>query len=73
MAQHEILTHVQAILDGTNYTVWAQSMRSFLKGRKLWLYVTGARARYSASVLDRATTVRFLLRQEIREVPSRKQ
>jgi hypothetical protein len=41
MAQNEILTHIHATLDGTNYTVWSQSMRSFLKGRKLWLYVTG--------------------------------
>jgi len=32
-----------------------------------------AKARYSASVLERATTDCFLLRQEIREVPSRKQ
>jgi len=41
MARNEILTHIHATLDGTNYTVWSQSMRSFLKDRKLWLYVTG--------------------------------
>ena len=41
MAQNEILHHVQTVLDGTNYMVWSQSMRSFLKGCKLWLYVTG--------------------------------
>jgi len=41
MAQNKILTHIHDILDGTNYIVWSQSMRSFLKGRKLWLYVTG--------------------------------
>ena len=41
MAQNEILHHIQAILDGTNYTVWAQSMHFFLKGCKLWVYVTG--------------------------------
>jgi hypothetical protein len=41
MAQNKILTHIHAKLDGTNYIVWSQSMRSFLKGRKLWLYVTG--------------------------------
>ena len=28
-------------MDGPNYIVWAQSMSSFLKGRKLWRYVTG--------------------------------
>jgi hypothetical protein len=41
MAQNEIIRHVQTILDGTNYMVWSQSMRSFLKGRKLLLYVIG--------------------------------
>lgn len=41
MAQNKILTHVHAVLDITNYTVWSQSMRSFLKGRKLQVYVTG--------------------------------
>ena len=41
MAQNEILHHVQTVLDGTSYMVWSQSMRSFLKGRKLWLYVIG--------------------------------
>jgi hypothetical protein len=35
--------------------------------------VVSARARYSASVLERATTVCFLLCQEMTEVPSRKQ
>lgn len=37
------VTHpIQVILDGpNNYYLWAQSMRSFLKGSKLWLYVTG--------------------------------
>lgn len=29
------------ILDDTNYTIWAQFMRSFLKGSKLWLYMIG--------------------------------
>jgi hypothetical protein len=41
MVQNEVLAHIHVKLDGTNYTVWSQSMRSFLKGRKLWLYVTG--------------------------------
>ena len=35
--------------------------------------VVSARARYSASVLERATKVYFLLRQEIKEEPRRKQ
>jgi hypothetical protein len=42
MTQNEVLSHIHVILDGTNYNnVWSQSMMSFLKGRKLWLYVTG--------------------------------
>ncbi|XP_059436287.1 uncharacterized protein LOC132169237 [Corylus avellana] len=41
MAQNEILHHVQTVLDGTNYMLWSQSMRSFLKDRKPWLYATG--------------------------------
>jgi hypothetical protein len=41
MAQNEILTHIHDVLDGTNYIVWSQSIHSFLKGCKLWLYVTG--------------------------------
>jgi hypothetical protein len=39
--KNKVLAHIHVTLDGTNYTVWSQSMRSFLKGRKLWLYVTG--------------------------------
>jgi hypothetical protein len=41
MAQNEVLAHIHVTLDSTNYTVWSKSIRSFLKGRKLWLYVTG--------------------------------
>ncbi|KAK2981018.1 hypothetical protein RJ640_012177 [Escallonia rubra] len=29
------------ILDGSNYILWAQAMRSFIKGKKLWRYLTG--------------------------------
>uniref|UniRef100_A0A2N9EMC6 Reverse transcriptase Ty1/copia-type domain-containing protein n=1 Tax=Fagus sylvatica TaxID=28930 RepID=A0A2N9EMC6_FAGSY len=44
MAQNEIiLKPIHVILDGDNYSLWAQGMCSFLKGRKLWLYVTGQR------------------------------
>ena len=41
MAQSEISKPIHVILDGDNYSLWAQSMCSFLKGRNLWLYVTG--------------------------------
>uniref|UniRef100_A0A2N9EH44 Integrase catalytic domain-containing protein n=1 Tax=Fagus sylvatica TaxID=28930 RepID=A0A2N9EH44_FAGSY len=43
MAQSEISKPIHVILDGDNYSLWAQGMCSFLKGRKLWLYVTGQR------------------------------
>ena len=32
---------IQTTFDGTNYLLWADEMRSFLKGRKLWRYVSG--------------------------------
>jgi hypothetical protein len=41
MAQNNIVHHVHVILDAPNYTFWAQSMLSFLKGLKLWFYVNG--------------------------------
>jgi hypothetical protein len=43
MAQSEISKPIHVILNGDNYSLWAQGMCSFLKGRKLWLYVTGQR------------------------------
>ncbi|OAY84916.1 Pheophytinase, chloroplastic [Ananas comosus] len=32
---------IQTILDGSNYTLWVQDIRNFLKGRKLRRYVIG--------------------------------
>jgi len=32
---------INTILDGTPYVPWSQEMSSFLKGRRLWRYVTG--------------------------------
>jgi hypothetical protein len=40
MAQTEISHPIYITLDGRNYFVWFQSMRNFIKGRKLWFYVT---------------------------------
>ena len=31
---------ISIILDGHNYTRWATTMRSYLKGMRLWLVVT---------------------------------
>ena len=43
MAKSKISKPIHVILDGNNYSLWVQGMCSFLKGRKLWLYVTGQR------------------------------
>lgn len=37
-----IVRPINVILDGSNYSMWAQNMDVFLKGRQLWRYVTGA-------------------------------
>jgi hypothetical protein len=62
MAQNEIIHHVQTILDGTNYMVWSPSMCSFLKSRKLWLYVTREIKKpvKGASEIDEAFTTRLI-------------
>ncbi|GKU96661.1 hypothetical protein SLEP1_g9872 [Rubroshorea leprosula] len=41
MEKFDISQPISTILNGSNYILWAQSMRSFLKGRKLWQYITG--------------------------------
>jgi hypothetical protein len=41
MAQSEIFKPIHVILHRDNYFLWVQSMCSFLKSHKLWLYVTG--------------------------------
>ena len=39
---HEITHPITVILDGpTSYYAWSQNMIVFLKGRRLWHYVTG--------------------------------
>jgi hypothetical protein len=43
MAQNEISKPIHIIFDRDDYYLWAQAMCSFLKGRKLWLYMTGQR------------------------------
>ncbi|KAG2681682.1 hypothetical protein I3760_11G155800 [Carya illinoinensis] len=37
----DIVRLIDNILDGSNYNMWAQNMEIFLKGRKLWRYVSG--------------------------------
>ncbi|GFY96520.1 histone acetyltransferase of the CBP family 12 [Actinidia rufa] len=41
MDKSEVSRPIIIILDSLNYIPWSQAMFSFLKGRKLWRYVTG--------------------------------
>ena len=37
----EISRPINVIFNGDNFAQWSQAIRSYLKGRKLWLYVSG--------------------------------
>ena len=39
MPCNEISRLIHVIFNGDNFAQWSQAMRSYLKGRKLWLYV----------------------------------
>ena len=41
MPGDEISRPIHVIFNGENFAQWSQVMRSYLKGRKLWLYVSG--------------------------------
>ena len=43
MPSDEISRPIHVIFNGDNFAQWSQVMRSYLKGRKLWLYVFGDR------------------------------
>ena len=43
MPGDEISRPINVIFNGDNFVQWSQAMRSYLKGRKLWLYVSGDR------------------------------
>ena len=43
MLAYEISHPIHVIFYGDNFAQWSQAMRSYLKGRKLWLYVFGDR------------------------------
>uniref|UniRef100_A0A2N9GAS3 Uncharacterized protein n=1 Tax=Fagus sylvatica TaxID=28930 RepID=A0A2N9GAS3_FAGSY len=40
MDKNKLLKNVTTVLNGHNYVMWSQDMRSFLKGHRLWRYVT---------------------------------
>ncbi|XP_072062244.1 uncharacterized protein [Arachis hypogaea] len=41
MKKPDVFQPIPVILNGSNYAPWVEAMRGFLKGRKLWRYVTG--------------------------------
>ncbi|PSS35073.1 Transcription corepressor like [Actinidia chinensis var. chinensis] len=41
MAQPEVSKPIFVILDKSNYRLWSSIMQRFLRGRKLWKYITG--------------------------------
>ncbi|XP_016196123.1 uncharacterized protein LOC107637200 [Arachis ipaensis] len=41
MEKPDVFQPIPVILNGSNYAHWVEAMREFLKGRKLWRYVTG--------------------------------
>ena len=43
MPGDEISHPIHVMVDEDNFAQWSQAMRSYLKGRKLWLYVFGNR------------------------------
>ena len=40
MPGDEISRPIHVIFNGDNFSQWSQAMRGYLKGRKLWLYVS---------------------------------
>ena len=43
MPGDEISRPIHVIFHGDNFAQWSQDMHSYIKGRKLWLYVSGDR------------------------------
>ena len=43
MSSDEISRPIHVIFNGDNFAQWSQTMRSYLKDRKLWLYVSSDR------------------------------
>lgn len=42
MAQVHVSQIIHIIFDGTNYSYWAQVFQNFLRGHKIWKYVTSS-------------------------------
>ena len=54
------------MLDGpTSYHAWSQNMTVFLKGRKLWKYVTGSIPKLVPNLKSKATTAEESLKTAV--------
>ena len=55
--EQDIIRHITIILDGpTSYHAWSQKITVFLKGRKLWRYVTSSIPKPIPNPKSKATT-----------------
>ena len=43
MAGNEVSRPIHVLFNGDNFSQWSQAISSYLKGRKLWCYVSGVR------------------------------
>ena len=56
--ERDIICPITIMLDGpTSYHAWSQNMTVFLKGRKLWRYVTGSIPKSVPNPKSKATAV----------------
>ena len=62
MLGDEISRSIHVIFNGDNFVQWSQSMRSYLKGHKLWLYVSGDRP--IPEQMDKETDSAYTIRIE---------
>ena len=62
MPGHEISRSIPVIFNGDNFAQWSQAMRSYLKSRKLWLYVSGDRS--IPEKVDKETDFAYVIRIE---------
>ena len=62
MSGDEISHPIHVIFNGGNFAQWSQAMRSYLKCRKLWLYVSGDRP--ILEQVDKETNSAYAIRIE---------
>ena len=62
MPGDEIYRSIHVIFNGDNFDHWSQVMHSYLKGRKLWLYVSDDRP--ISEQVDKETDSTYAIRIE---------